>query len=117
VGLIEVYGCAEAPDSEIAHLHRVASNSTGAPPIILASVDLIQARSPTAPPPAREHLAALGNCLIAGLQELLEGLVAQFSMTPGRPPVPPPQCWSATNPSSSTASRGARVSLGMKHMY
>jgi hypothetical protein len=117
VGLIEDYGCAEAPAVEIAHLHRVASNSTGARPIIVASVDLIQARSPTAPPPAREHLAALGNCLIAGLQELLEGWVAQFSMTPGRPPVPPPQCWSATNPSPPAASRGARASLGMKHMY
>ncbi len=98
------------------YLHRVVSISTGAPPIILASVDLIQARSPTAPPPAREHLAALGKCLIAGLQEL-EGLVAQFSMAPGRPPVPPPQCWSATNPSPPAASRGARASLGMKHMY
>ena len=115
--LIEVFGCAEAPAVETAHLHRVATNSTGARPIILASVDLIQARSPTAPPPAREHLAALGDCLIAGLQELLEGLVAKFSMAPGRLPVPLPQCWSATNPSPPAASRGARVNLGMKHMY
>ena len=83
--MIEVYGCAEAPDSEIAHLHRVASISTGAPPIILASVDLIQARSPTAPPPARRLLHSLPR---PPADSVFVSPLAQFSMSPDNPGPP-----------------------------